>query len=99
MLIARGKFINDGSYVIVRNIGLSYTLPAKLLSKFYAKNLQVYAQVLNPFLFGGDVVKAGINPDDVNGWTSYNSVGDPTGGANNNTMMIRSWVFGLRVGF
>jgi hypothetical protein len=61
--------------------------------------LQVYTQVLNPFIFGGDVIKQGINPDDSNGWTSVNSVGDPTGGTNNNTMMVTSFVFGVRVGF
>jgi hypothetical protein len=54
--------------------------------------------MLNPFLWGGDVVKAGINPDDTNGWTNVNSVGDPTGGSNNNTMVIKSYVLGVRIG-
>lgn len=96
--VNQAMYINDGSFVTVRNIGLSYNIPAKLLDKYQVKNCQIYTQVLNPFIFGGDVVKAGLNPDDTNGWTSTNSVGDPTGGANNNTMMIRSLVFGLRVG-
>lgn len=96
--VNRAMFINDGSFVAVRNISLSYTIPARFLSKYKVKRVQVYTQVLNPFLFGGEVVKAGINPDDTNGWTSVNSVGDPTGGTNNNTMIIRSYVFGIRVG-
>lgn len=95
----QAMYINDGSFVTVRNIGLSYSIPSKILDKYQVKNCQVYAQVLNPFIFGGDAVKAGLNTDDTNGWTSTNSVGDPTGGTNNNTMMIRSLVFGLRVGF
>ena len=69
------------------------------LNRIQIKNLQLYAQLLNPFLFGGEVVKAGINPDDTNGWISTNSVGDLTGGTNNNTMIIKSTVFGIRVGF
>jgi TonB-linked SusC/RagA family outer membrane protein len=96
--VNRATFINDGSFVIVRNIALSYNLPQALLGKFKIKNLQVYAQVLNPFLFGGDVVKAGFNPDDSNNWNNVNSIGDPVGGTNNNTMIVKSWVFGIRVG-
>jgi TonB-linked SusC/RagA family outer membrane protein len=97
--VNRATFINDGSFVSVRNIALSYNFQPNVLDKLKIKRLQIYAQVLNPFLFGGAVVKAGINPDDTNGWTSVNSVGDPTGGSNNNTMIIRSWVFGVRVNF
>ena len=97
--VNQAMYINNGSFVTVRNISLTYTVPQKVISKLYAKNIQVYGQVVNPFIFGSDVVKAGINPDDTNGWTNVNSVGDPTGGTNNNTMMITSWVFGIRVGF
>ncbi|MBN2611559.1 MAG: TonB-dependent receptor [Bacteroidales bacterium] len=96
--LTRANFINDGSFVVVRNIGLSYNLPQAILSRVSVKNLQVYAQVLNPFLFGGDVVKAGYNPDDLNDWNNVNSIGDPVGGANNNTMIIKSWVLGIKVG-
>ena len=60
------------------------------------KNLQIFGQVLNPFMFGGKVVKAGINPDDATGWTSTNSVGDPVGGTNNNTIMMTNFVVGVR---
>ena len=96
--VNRATFINDGSFVAVRNISLSYSIPNSILERFKVKKFQVYGQVLNPFLFGGDVVKAGINPDDTNGWSNVNSVGDPTGGSNNNTMIIKSFVLGVRVG-
>jgi len=97
--VNRATWINDGSFVAVRNISLAYNVPSLLLNRIQIKNLQLYAQLLNPFLFGGEVVKAGINPDDTNGWISTNSVGDLTGGTNNNTMIIKSTVFGIRVGF
>jgi TonB-linked SusC/RagA family outer membrane protein len=96
--INRAMFINDGSFVAVRNISLAYNFPAKILEKCHIKSFQLYGQMLNPFLWGGDVVKAGINPDDTNGWTNVNSVGDPTGGSNNNTMVIKSYVLGVRIG-
>lgn len=95
--VNQAMFINDGSFVSVRNASLSYNVPKKFIEKLDINRLQVYTQVLNPFLFGGKCVKNGINPDDTNGWTDVNSVGDPTGGTNNNTMMITSFVFGARI--
>jgi len=96
--VNRATFINDGSFVSVRNISLAYNVPTQTIERLHIKKLQVYGQILNPIIFGGDVVKAGINPDDTNGWDSTNSIGDPTGGSNNNTMIIRSFVLGVRVG-
>jgi TonB-dependent starch-binding outer membrane protein SusC len=97
--VNQAMYINKGSFVAIRNISLAYNFPSSILNKISFRSLQLYTQVLNPFLFGGDVVKAGLNPDDTNGWTSVNSVGDPTGGSNNNTMILKSMVFGVRVGF
>jgi TonB-dependent starch-binding outer membrane protein SusC len=97
--VNQAMYINNGSFVAIRNISLAYNFPSEILKKISFRSLQLYTQVLNPFLFGGEVVKAGLNPDDTNGWTSVNSVGDPTGGNNNNTMIIKSMVFGIRVGF
>lgn len=97
--VNQAMYINDGSFVTVRNISLGYTVPEKVLKPFSISRLQLYTQVLNPFMWGGKCVQNGINPDDTNGWTSVNSIGDPTGGTNNNTMMITSFVLGCRIGF
>ncbi|MGB3006898.1 MAG: TonB-dependent receptor, partial [Chitinophagaceae bacterium] len=51
---------NNGSFVSVRNISLTYDLPANLIKKASMKNCQVNVQVLNPFIFGGDIVKMGL---------------------------------------
>ena len=91
----------DGSLVAVRNISLSYTLPEKWLQKVDLRRVQVYGQVLNPFLWGGEAVQLGLNPEDVTDWRSATlGTGSYTGGGtSNNTMLIRSWVVGLRVSF
>ncbi|MHB9056910.1 MAG: SusC/RagA family TonB-linked outer membrane protein [Paludibacteraceae bacterium] len=94
--VTRATYINDGSFVAVRNISLAYNFSDQLIKKIYLKNLQLFGQVLNPFMFGGEVVKAGINPDDATGWTSTNSIGDPVGGTNNNTIMMTDFVVGIR---
>jgi hypothetical protein len=91
----------NGSMVALRNISLSYTLPEQWVKKLDLNRVQVYGQVLNPFIWGGEAVKAGLNPDDVNDWKSatIGSGSAPGGGSTNNTMLIRSWVLGLRVNF
>ena len=88
---------SKGNMVAVRNIALSYTLPQKALDKIGINSASVYVQVLNPWVFGGDLVKVGINPDDVRGWDSKS--GAASGGQSNNTILMRSYVIGLRFGF
>ncbi len=88
-----------GNMVIVRNISLSYNVPTKYLQKFGATKLQVYAQCLNPFLWGGALVKAGINPDDITGWSTSTNDTNFIGGQTNNTVLTRSYVIGLRLSF
>jgi TonB-linked SusC/RagA family outer membrane protein len=90
---------NDGSYVAVRNISLTYSLPARLLQITTLKNLQLSFQVVNPFLFGGDVVKMGINPEDNTNWDVVSTNTFPLGGMNNNNILVQSFVFGLKASF
>ncbi len=84
-----------GDMAIIRNIALSYNVPQRFLSKVGAQSATVYAQVLNPFIFGGELVKAGINPDDLTGWDDTSHMGGQT----NNTCITRSFVLGVRLGF
>lgn len=88
----------DGTIVAVRNIALSYTFPEQWLSKYTIKNASVYAQVLNPFMWGGEAVKLGINPEDTKGWDAKTN-GTFIGGQTNNTALMRSLVLGIRLGF
>ena len=94
---------NNGSFAVVRNISLSYFVPDTFSSKIFLKNLSLNVQVLNPFfLYGGDVVKLGLNPDDTTNWNSQSLANQPNaaplGGMNTNNVLNQSWVFGLRAG-
>ncbi len=93
---------NDGSFVSVRNISLTYDMPVQLIKRSGIKNLQFNVQVLNPFIFGGEIVKWGINPDDETNWGAQSLANSnstaPLGGVNNNTILPQSFVFGIRVG-
>ncbi|MBD0289103.1 MAG: SusC/RagA family TonB-linked outer membrane protein, partial [Flavisolibacter sp.] len=90
---------NNGSFVVVRNISLSYTFPRAWIQRIAANDLVVNFQVLNPFLFGPGVVKWGINPDDDTNWERASTNTNPLGGTNNNTILPQSFVFGVRAGF
>lgn len=94
---------NDGSFVVVRNISLTYDMPSTLIKRASIKSLSFNVQVLNPFMFGGEVVKWGINPDDDTNWdgpasTPNSNTTAPLGGTNNNTILPQSLVFGVRIG-
>lgn len=73
----------DGSFIKVKNISLSYNLPAKWLSKIHIDILTIKAQVLNPFLFTKAV---NVDPEYA---TLLESGINPT----------KSFVLGLNVGF
>ncbi|HIO26783.1 MAG TPA: SusC/RagA family TonB-linked outer membrane protein, partial [Flavobacteriaceae bacterium] len=44
-------YFHDASFVKVKNIALGYTFSDNILDKLNLKNLRVYANVLNPFVF------------------------------------------------
>ena len=64
---------NDGSFGVLRNISLSYSVPKKILSKAKINDATLNFQVLNPFMFGPGVVKWGLNPDDDTNWSIASS--------------------------
>jgi TonB-dependent starch-binding outer membrane protein SusC len=90
---------NDGSFVTIRHISLGYDFPANMVQRLGISNLNANFQVVNPFIFGGDLVRWGINPDDDTSWELRNNQGDPLGGMNSNAILPQSFVFTLRAGF
>lgn len=63
---ATGRFIEDGSYLRLKNISLGYTLPSKILTKSGLRSVQVYAQAYNLFTL---TKFTGLDPE-VQGATS-----------------------------
>ncbi|WP_243345573.1 SusC/RagA family TonB-linked outer membrane protein [Parabacteroides sp. FAFU027] len=45
------RYIEDGSYLKIKNITLGYSFPKKLVSKFKVQSLRVYASAQNYFTF------------------------------------------------
>jgi len=79
----------------LRNVSLAYTLNQGIADRYKIGSAQVYAQVLNPFMWGAGAVKAGLNPEALTGWDT--TAGAQAGGQTNNTILNRSLVLGLRI--
>ncbi|HEY6503057.1 MAG TPA: TonB-dependent receptor [Chitinophagaceae bacterium] len=97
--ISEAMQYNDGSFGVVKNISLSYTMPKKWINKISANDVTLNVQVINPFMFGPGVTKWGLNPDDDTNWSIRSTNTNPLGGTNNNTILPQSFVFGIRAGF
>ena len=52
--------IQNASYLKIQHITLGYDFPSKMLNNIKVHSLNIYAQVLNPFLFTG---YKGVDPD------------------------------------
>ena len=88
------RYLEDGSYMRLRNLTLAYTLPKSILKPISVENVRIFAQGLNLFTITNF---RGLDPE----------IGTPTatgtaanGGALDfNYPASRSILFGLEVGF
>ena len=89
------RYLEDGSYLRLRNLTLAYTLPKHLLTPIKVDRLRVFAQGVNLFTFTGF---RGLDPE----------VGDSPGGSGAGAAgavvdfsfpAARTIMFGLEVGF
>ncbi|MDT8887111.1 SusC/RagA family TonB-linked outer membrane protein [Aquirufa regiilacus] len=89
-------FVEDGSYMRIKNIQLSYNVPASFLKIVKLNSVQVYVQGQNLFTF---TKYKGLDPD-VNLRTSGNDNQDTHMGIDEGAFPVaKSYNVGLRVGF
>lgn len=75
-------YVEDGSYIRIRNLQLGYSLPGTLMQKWHLQRLRVYANAQNPFNFfkykgfspevGGTPTNAGIDTNVYPLYATYN---------------------------
>lgn len=80
------RFLEDGSYLRVKDVTLSYTLPSKIVKAIKLGGLKVYVSALNPYTFHN--VNA-LDPD-------LGAIGYAYGG---NHTAVKSFVGGVEVSF
>lgn len=85
------RFLDDGSYLRINNITLSYQLESSLIQKLKLSSFRVYINATNPFLFTN---YTSFNPDASN-------IDDPLrpGNEQNDYPLPKSIIMGLNIGF
>ena len=66
------RYIEDGSYLRLKNIALGYTMPKKWISKWGLENVRVYMNIQNLFTitgYDGYDPEIGASTADINGYT------------------------------
>lgn len=81
------EFLEDASYLKVKNITLGYTLPQNAASKLGMSRLRFYLSVSNPFTFTG---YTGMDPEDGDVWNDTRSSSYP---------ITTTYTFGLQAQF
>ena len=87
------RYLEDASYLRLRNVSLGYSFPKHLLDKVKLSKLRVYAQGLNLLTWTGFT---GIDPE-VGSVTS--GTGPASSNADFNFPASRTVMFGLEIGF
>lgn len=66
--VPNSYFVEDGSYLRLKNVQVGYTLPARLMNPLGVEQLRVYAQAANLFTITG---YSGIDPEISGNVTSF----------------------------
>ena len=81
------RFLQDGSYLRIKDITLSYNLPQTISKKAGMKNVKVYVSAINPYTFHD--VEGVFDPE-------LGSLGYESGGGYS---MVKSFIGGLEITF
>jgi hypothetical protein len=66
------RYIEDGSYLRLKNIVFGYTVPKRFLNRYKIENVRVYANIQNLLTltkYSGYDPEVGANPQDASGYT------------------------------
>jgi TonB-dependent starch-binding outer membrane protein SusC len=88
---ATSRFVERGDFVRVQNIVLGYRLPASVTRAANVRNVRVFAQVQNPFLFTN---YSGLDPE----LNTFNDTNSQFGLDNATNPFFRTYTFGFNIG-
>lgn len=87
--LASDRYVEDGSFLRVKNITLNYSIPPKLLRQYYMNQISFYFTINNPVLF---TKYSGVDPE-----VNYGTLGISTDGGQ--TPRSKSFTAGITVSF
>lgn len=90
------RFLEDASYIRLKNVSLAYTLPVSVASKLKARQLRVYGQALNLFTW---TKWSGYDPEFGSTANNANLGSTVQGSTQGAIPPLRSVTFGIQVGF
>jgi len=95
--VASSYYVEDGSFLKLKNLVLGYTLPKSLLERATISNLRLYIQAENLLTF---TKYSGLDPEITNRETGAGSGADLTGGVDGGTWpTTMRFLFGVNFEF
>jgi hypothetical protein len=87
-------WVEDGSFLRIKNVQLGYTLPNKLVNKLTIESLRIYLSAFNLYTLTG---YSGLDPEIAysNQWYGTTNLGYDAG----NYPVARSFLLGLEINF
>lgn len=102
------RFVEDGSYLRIKNLAIGYTLPSGILNSFgkgFIKNIRIYVSTQNLLTitdYTGYDPEIGVRPDLANNANSGNPGNSPTlnsGVDYGQYPQARTFIGGIQIGF
>ncbi|WDF69397.1 TonB-dependent receptor [Sphingobacterium oryzagri] len=90
------RFLEDASYIRLKNISIGYSLPAALVSKIGARQLRVYAQGVNLITW---TKWTGYDPEFSSTGTNAELGTTVQGSTQGMIPPLKSYTFGVQIGF
>lgn len=102
MTLANDRYLQNAAYLRLKNITIDYLFPESVTSKLHLKSLKVYLSGENLLTFTPiRKVTKNFDPENINsGDSDWNSdYGSNTAGDGYGYPILKSWTFGVNVGF
>ena len=89
------RYLQDASYIRLKNFQLGYTLPASMIRKIGITNCRIFVSGEN--LWTGTKLSKLFDPETISGGNTDSNASAPIKSAGNAYPLSRTWSFGLSV--
>src|SRR5699024_4991824 len=89
------RYLQDASYIRLKNFQLGYTLPASMIRKIGITNCRIFVSGEN--LWPGTKLSKLFDPETISGSNTDSNASAPIKSAGNAYTLSRTWSFGLSV--
>jgi hypothetical protein len=94
---AQTRYLQDASYIRLKNLQIGYTLPASLMRHIGINRLRIFASGEN--LWTGTKLTKLFDPETLNGGNTNSAADDSVESNGNAYPLSKTWSFGLNITF